>query len=206
VFHAGDVTVVHEGTQAELIRDTDYYLTYYSRHAKANYDLDCYGGVILVNKAYSGSIKITSNHLGGGYTRYNSSVLLNTISIQVGVEPDIIYWDDLIDAPDKHYPSDHSLPAENISTGYADYVATLWLLTKETRRLADLNSDIITSVPLGAMLELLETNANISANYIPLDGSTIYRESYPELFTALAITEDSYVLPSVGVNHYVRVK
>ena len=201
VFHTAGLVVKHVDTNTVLTRGTDYYLTYYSRHLKAAYDIDGYAGIVLVNKTLTGTISLETQQVGGGYTKFNSTMIKEVVTLINGV-PENLDWDALVDAPAVANPNTHSLPAENIATGFKDYVSMLWQVGKALRSVAEKFDN--TKIPIGTSITTVLPNPGINLNYwVTADGQTITREDYPAFFLTLDITNDTFVLPN-QTNTYIR--
>lgn len=203
VFFTKNLVVKHADTNTTLVLNRDYYLTYYSKHLKSNYNLEGFAGVVLTNKTLTGNIEITCQYVGGGYIAYNPTYIKNTVDLINGV-PEALIWDNVLDAPGKANPEGHKVPAENITTGYQDFVAMLWTMLPVIQELA--KSQDTTRIPIGAKIEVLEFSQYLNMTYwVKADGSTINRADYPIFFEVLAISGDTYTLPNNPLT-LIRVK
>ena len=204
VFLKAGLKVKHVDTGNMLALNVDYYLTYYSKHLKANYDIDGWGGIVLVNKDLTGNLEITSNQVGGGYVRFNPTYVVDIIDLVNGV-PEQIFWDNVLDAPSTVHPNEHNLPADNIATGYQDYVSVLWIVAERVRKIAEINA--ADRIPPATIMETSAAKAFFDGNnyWLYLDGRTIKRSDYPQLFIALGVANgtDTYELPAKP-NHIMR--
>lgn len=202
VFHPIDLLVIHVDTGSELKLGIDYYLTYYSTHLKAQYDIDGYAGIVLVNKTLSGNVRLTTRYLGGGYIKFNSTVIVDVVELINGV-PVSLDWDAVVDAPAKSNPNTHSLPAEKIATGYQDFAATLLQLSNQLKAISE--SSVGTKYPIGGQVSTILPNTELNPFYwLAAEGQTITREDYPLFFMVLKITSNTYVMP-VLTNTYIRI-
>lgn len=186
IAHTKDLVVRHVDTNSVLVKDRDFYLTYYSQHLKHNYNVDGFGGLVLTNKNLTGNLEITANFVGGGYVRYNPDYVVEIVKLVNGV-PEQLFWDMVLDAPSTANPNGHKFPAENIATGYQDLVAVQWMLTREIKAFVELKAHDV--LPCGIVLETNATPGyhDVNKYWIELKGQTIARDDYPFLFIALGI-------------------
>lgn len=202
VFHPTGTVVKHKDTDTELTLNVDYYLTYYSHHLKANYDLDGFAGIVLVNKTLTGTLEITPRYVGGGYTRFNPTMVAEVVELIDGI-PSELTWDNVVDAPAAVNPNSHSLPAESIATGFQDYTAVLWQVGQKLQEFADRMDN--TKIPIGTKIQTVLPNPNLNMNYwVAANGETITRDEQPDFFLVLGIEGDEFVLPDEP-NTYIRV-
>ncbi|AFI55339.1 hypothetical protein TSMG0056 [Halocynthia phage JM-2012] len=203
VFLTEGLVVTHKDTNTPLTLNVDYYLTYYSHHLKANYDLDGFAGIVLVNKTLTGTLSLTTPYVGGGYTTFNPTAVKEVVELINGV-PVELTWDNVVDAPAASNPNTHNLPADKIATGFQDYVAVLWEVGKKLSEVADKADS--TKIPIGTEITTVVPNNSLNMNYwVESNGQTITRDDYPAFFLTLAIVGDSFVLTDKS-NTYVRVK
>lgn len=202
VFYPESLVVRHVETDTELVRDKDYYLTYVSRHFALNYDAVGMAGIVLTNKTLTGTVESTAQYVGGGYVRFNPTYVLDVVDLING-KPPTLDWDNVIDAPAKAHPNSHKLPAENIATGYQDYVATLHHLGNIMTQVAQKQD--LTRIPIGAKVTTVLPNNKLNQNYwVHADGQELIRTDYPVFFETLEIVEDTFTLPTEA-NTYIRI-
>lgn len=202
IFHLNGLEVIHVDTGKPLTRNRDYYLTYYSKHLKATYNLEGFAGVIITNKSLTGEVSIKRQQVGGGYAKYNASTIVDIVKLTNGV-PGTLFWDMVVDAPAKVLPTGHNLPAENIATGYEDYVAVLHQLMNTVKQLSEQKTNL--TIPIGSKVSLILDNPNMdSVFWVKNEGQTITREDYPIMFTILDVVEDTLTLPNEPLT-YTRV-
>lgn len=202
VFHSADVEVIHVDTNTALTRGEDFYLTYYSTHLKASYGVDGHAGVVLTNKSLTGTVRIIPKYIGGGYTKFNPTMVQEAVDLMNGVPLDLS-WDAVVDAPAKVNPNTHNLPAPAIATGFREYVAMLWQVVKSFEVFASTFNN--TRIPIGAKITTVRPSSGLNPAYwIAANGQTINRVDYPGFFLLMSIDSDTFVLPNEA-NTYVRI-
>ena len=204
VFHPDSIVVKHLETNTTLVKNRDYYLTYYSRHLKLNYSIDGCAGIVLTNRALTGNLQLSANFLGGGYVRFNPTYVVDVVNLISGI-PEQLFWDNVLDAPVAVNPNSHKLPAPNITTGYQDMTSVLWLINQKIKDLVNIrNGD---KIPVGTILETAcaDDFFNDNSHWLYMLGQTIKREDYPLLFIGLGVplNQHTYKLPA-RENHIIR--
>ena len=102
-----------DGTLRELKEGMDYHLCYYFADASRSLNMPIYGGFNIINRALSGTVTAVYRTIGGAWVA-SPDQIIKALSDRL-LNPRLVYWEQVINAPQKFPVIDHALDVEDLT-------------------------------------------------------------------------------------------